>query len=87
MQDLCIHRGTALSLGSLEDDCLACAYHAWHYDAEGACVKIPQQADARIPPKARIPCYRALECYGIIWVALRDPIFPLPELPELEDDE
>ena len=87
MRDVCIHRGTALSLGRLEDDCLVCAYHAWHYDATGACVKIPQQADAPIPPKARVRCYQALERYGLIWVALEDPIFPLPEVPELEDDE
>ena len=87
MQDLCIHRGSALSLGSLEDDCLVCPYHAWRYDAEGTCVAIPQQADARIPRKARVRCYRALERYGIIWVALQEPLFPLPELPELEDDD
>ena len=87
MRDVCIHRGTALSLGRLEDDCLVCPYHAWRYDATGACVKIPQQAGARIPLKARVRCYRALERYGLIWVALEDPMFPLPEVPELEDDE
>ena len=57
MQDLCIHRGTALSLGRVEDDRLICPYHAWHYDREGVCVKIPQkaEADAAIPSKARVP--------------------------------
>ena len=28
-RDLCPHRGTALSLGWVEDDCLRCAYHGW----------------------------------------------------------
>ena len=44
MRDLCIHRGTALSLGWVADDCLVCPYHAWRYDASGACVRIPQSA-------------------------------------------
>ena len=29
--------------------------------------------------------YRTQETYGLIWVALEDPIFSLPELPELEE--
>ena len=49
MRDLCIHRGTALSLGWVADDCLVCPYHAWRYDASGACVRIPQSAAATIP--------------------------------------
>ncbi|MEZ5416731.1 MAG: Rieske 2Fe-2S domain-containing protein [Vicinamibacterales bacterium] len=53
MRDLCIHRGTALSLGWVEDDCLVCPHHAWRYDAAGACVRIPQSASATIPAKAR----------------------------------
>ena len=34
MRDLCIHRGTALSLGWIEKDCIVCPYHAWQYDKE-----------------------------------------------------
>ena len=29
MRDLCIHRGTALSLGWVKNNCLVCPYHAW----------------------------------------------------------
>jgi len=32
-QDLCVHRGTRLSLGHLKGDHLECAYHGWTYDA------------------------------------------------------
>ena len=35
MKDLCIHRGTALSLGWLKDDCVVCPYHAWSYSLNG----------------------------------------------------
>ena len=87
MQDLCIHRGTALSLGWLKDDCIVCPYHAWEYDASGACVKIPQKAGGSIPTKARTITYRCQERYGLIWVALAEPIYPLPEIPELENSD
>ena len=49
MRDLCIHRGTALSLGWVENDCLVCPYHAWQYNKEGACVLIPQAKEIEIP--------------------------------------
>jgi vanillate O-demethylase monooxygenase subunit len=37
--DLCVHRGTALSLGWVEnDDTLRCAYHGWTYGPDGVLV-------------------------------------------------
>lgn len=89
MRDLCIHRGTALSLGWIADDCLVCPYHAWRFDASGACVRIPQSANAIIPAKARTPTYQCQERYGLIWVCLRAdaPVYPLPEVPEFESGE
>jgi vanillate O-demethylase monooxygenase subunit len=86
MRDLCIHRGTALSLGWIADDCLVCPYHAWRYDATGACVRIPQTAEPTIPAKARTPAYRCQERYGLLWVCLApsSPAYALPEVPELE---
>ena len=86
MSDLCVHRGTALSLGWVSGDELVCPYHGWRYAGDGRCVAIPQLEDpARVPPKARVPAYRAQERYGLIWVALDEPRWPLPEVPELED--
>lgn len=85
MRDLCIHRGTALSLGWIKDDCLVCPYHAWQYDKKGACVFIPQAPDAKIPAKAKTPTYHCQERYGLIWVALEKPVYDLPEIPALED--
>jgi vanillate O-demethylase monooxygenase subunit len=86
MRDLCIHRGTALSLGWIADDCLVCPYHAWRYDVTGACVRIPQSAHATIPTKARTPVYRCQERYGLVWVCLDvgEPTYMLPDVPELE---
>ena len=85
-KDVCVHRGTALSLGTVQGGELVCAYHGWRYGADGRCTAIPQLADpARVPARARAIVYRAEERYGIVWVALEEPRWPLPEVPELTD--
>src|ERR1022692_450774 len=87
MSDLCVHRGTALSLGRVSGDEIVCPYHGWRYGADGRCVAIPQLEDpARVPAKARVPAFKVQERYGLIWVALHEARWPLPEVPELEDD-
>lgn len=83
--DLCIHRGTALSLGRIEGDELICPYHAWRYEKGGACVAIPQLAEpTKVPAKARIQRFASQERYGLVWVALDEPRWELPALPELD---
>ncbi|MFC9355733.1 Rieske 2Fe-2S domain-containing protein [Rhodococcus sp. NPDC057014] len=82
-QDLCIHRGVALSLGSVENGRLSCAYHGWTYDRTGACVHIPQLGEgAPIPRKARIVKYQAVEKYDLVWVALNEPKWDIPQWPD-----
>ena len=81
-KDLCVHRGTALSLGTVVNGNLACAYHGWQFDRTGTCVHIPSLADnAAIPKKARVTAYRATEAYGLVWVALDEPAQPVPSYP------
>lgn len=88
-KDLCIHRGTALSLGSrTPDGNLQCAYHGWEYDKSGACVRIPAKADGTpIPGKARAIKYDVEERYGVVWVALEKPLYPLPPFPNNEYED
>src|SRR3954453_15173476 len=58
LRDLCIHRGTALSLGRVVEDQLMCPYHGWRYGADGRCTHIPQLADpTRVPGKARVDAF------------------------------
>jgi phenylpropionate dioxygenase-like ring-hydroxylating dioxygenase large terminal subunit len=72
-EDLCIHRGTPLSLGWIEAGHVVCAYHGWEYDADGRCVRIPALEDDRsIPRKARTRTFRVTERYGLVWVCLAD---------------
>lgn len=88
MKDLCIHRGTALSLGWVKNDCIVCPYHAWEYNTAGDCVHIPQSRHVTIPTKAKTPVYACQERYGLIWVCLSgQPAYPLPEIPEFENGD
>ncbi|MEM7735907.1 MAG: aromatic ring-hydroxylating dioxygenase subunit alpha [Deinococcota bacterium] len=88
-RDLCIHRGTALSLGRVEEGTLVCPYHGWRYDMSGQCVRIPAQPpEQSIPTKAKATVYAAAEAYGLVWVNLSgehmsgegaSPLAPFPE--------
>ncbi|MEV4671411.1 MULTISPECIES: aromatic ring-hydroxylating oxygenase subunit alpha [Actinomadura] len=83
LKDLCIHRGSALSLGQVVDGRIECPYHGWQYDADGACVKIPALPEGHsIPRKARAQAYQVREEAGLVWVALDEPVAPFPEWPE-----
>ena len=83
LKDVCIHRGTALSLGWVEDGKLTCAYHGWQYDATGRCIRMPSLPEGSpIPPKARTPAYQAVEEHGLVWVCLDDAVAPVPPFPD-----
>src|SRR4051794_33962832 len=85
--DLCVHRGSPLSLGWVENDALVCAYHGWCYEGSGACTRIPSLPEGRaIPRKARAVAYQVQERHGLIWVCLDEPRAPLPALPPEIDD-
>jgi 5,5'-dehydrodivanillate O-demethylase len=80
----CAHRGTQLSTGWVEGDCLRCFYHGWKYDASGQCVEMPAE-DASFPPKVKIKSYPTQAYAGLIFAYLGDgepP--PLPRFAELD---
>jgi methylxanthine N1-demethylase len=84
--DLCVHRGTALSLGSVERDQLRCAYHGWTYGPDGSCTSIPSCQGVHIPRRAQLTPYHVAEKDGLIWVCLAaEPRLPLPEFPQFHD--
>ena len=84
-RDLCIHRGTALSLGQVENGELVCPYHGWRYDDAGQCVHIPAQPELAVPTKARATIYHAKEAYGLIWVCMGEPSVDVPAHPEFSE--
>jgi phenylpropionate dioxygenase-like ring-hydroxylating dioxygenase large terminal subunit len=88
LADLCVHRGTALSIGKVIGNEIMCAYHGWRFGVDGACTLIPQRENpSHVPSKARVTAYHCQERYGLIWVSLNKPRWPIPEVPELEAAE
>ena len=75
LEDVCLHRGTKLSLGWVrEDGGLVCGYHGWTYDEDGVCVAVPSLPPGRsIPRRAKAISYRVQERYGLVWVLLEGP--------------
>ncbi|MEA5504041.1 aromatic ring-hydroxylating dioxygenase subunit alpha [Halotia wernerae UHCC 0503] len=90
LNDVCVHRGAALSNGWVEDNCIRCPYHGWKYQADGACIEIPaNQPDVPIPKKTRVNAYPVQEKYGFVWLFWGDlhekECPPLPSFPEVKD--
>ncbi|HLY65392.1 MAG TPA: Rieske 2Fe-2S domain-containing protein, partial [Chloroflexota bacterium] len=82
----CAHRGTQLSTGWVEGDCIRCFYHGWKYDAGGQCVEQPAE-DVSFAAKVRIRSYPTLEYVGLIFAYLGEGNAPeFPRIPAFEDD-
>lgn len=82
-QDLCVHRGSKLSLGKImEGDCLRCPYHGWTYAQDGHCVQMPAHPEQTPPAKAKVKTYQAKVGYGMVWACLGTPTRDLPPFPE-----
>lgn len=85
-KDLCVHRGTRLSLGKvLPDNRLQCPYHGWTYDAAGQCISIPAHPEQKPPAKAKAFAYRAQIAYDMVWVCLGQPAYDIPAFDEWDD--
>ena len=59
----CAHRGTQLSTGWVEGDCIRCFYHGWKYDGAGQCVEQPAE-DAGFASKVKIKGYQRRNIWG-----------------------
>ncbi|MEZ5565912.1 MAG: aromatic ring-hydroxylating dioxygenase subunit alpha [Gammaproteobacteria bacterium] len=90
LSSVCPHRGANLALGCCHSDgTLACPFHGWRFNADGACTAIPSNAvPTDIPARARVDSYPVIERHGLIWVMLGDDpdsALPLYEMPEFDD--
>ena len=85
LKDRCCHRTAKLSKGRCINGNLECGYHGWTYNAAGRVIRIPQYEPERaIPADYGTPAYRCVARYGYAWVALEEPIAPIPEVPEFD---
>lgn len=84
---LCPHRGTRLSLGTIENDNIVCAYHAFQFNGEGKCTKIPAAGEgAKIPASLCLKTFNIQEKYGLVWVCLKEPRVELADWSAMDDD-
>lgn len=89
----CPHRGCDLSLGSVENEEIVCAFHGWRFNGDGRCVHIPaNRSQTTVPGNARLTPYAVCEKAGFVWIytELNDGISTAPELvlfPELDQHD
>jgi phenylpropionate dioxygenase-like ring-hydroxylating dioxygenase large terminal subunit len=84
-RDLCVHRGTRLSMGTVSDATLTCPYHGWTYNQEGRCIRIPAHP-AQVPPaRAQVRVYQTRVRYDWVWVSLGEPARDVPDFAEWDD--
>ncbi len=76
-ENRCPHRGMRLSHGFVRGESLACAYHGWHYNCEGACHYIPAHPELEPPKTIKANLYNVTEASGIIWVNAVGTVSPV----------
>jgi phthalate 4,5-dioxygenase len=80
----CPHRGASLFFGRNEESGLRCVYHGWKFDADGACIDMPNEpSESNFKHKVHVQAYETAEWGGIVW-AYMGPKDRRPELPQHE---
>ncbi len=86
----CIHRGTSLFYGRVEEEGIRCCYHGWLFDTQGQCLEMPCEPSDRTDfHRYRQPWHPVEERYGIVFAYIGPPAEkpPLPRYDVLEDLE
>jgi 5,5'-dehydrodivanillate O-demethylase len=80
----CAHRGTQLSVGWVEEECIRCFYHGWKYDGTGQCVEQPAEGEG-FAAKVRIRSAPTKEYLGLVFAYLGEGApAPFPRYRQLE---
>jgi phenylpropionate dioxygenase-like ring-hydroxylating dioxygenase large terminal subunit len=80
----CMHRGTTLYYGKVEDEGIRCCYHGWLFDVEGNCLDMPCEPKGGLRrDRARQPWYPVQEQYGLVFAYLGPPA-KKPVLPRYD---
>ena len=88
MDAYCPHLGANIARGgAVEGDTIRCPFHGWRFAGDGTCVEIPYAQ--RIPPRAQLRAWPALERNGALWVWRhaegKPPDWDVPLIPELSN--
>ncbi len=86
----CPHMGAHLAHGGcVEGDSVKCPFHAWKFNGKGEVTDLPYAK--KVPPKGKTKAWHVDEHSGMIlvWHDIdgRDPLWTVPEFPEVESDE
>lgn len=69
IEDKCSHRGTKLSLGNLNKNCVACPFHGFEFNEEGQCISIPANGqNSKVSNRFNIKTYPTHERDGFIFI-------------------
>lgn len=80
----CMHRGTSLFYGHVEDDGIRCCYHGWKFGVDGHCIEQPCEPEGTTPrAQHRQPWYPVRDHYGLVW-AYMGPPDKMPLLPRFD---
>jgi len=71
----CPHLGAHLGVGGrFEKGEIVCPFHAWRFDSEGQCIKIPYCE--KIPKKAMLKMFRVVDVAGQVFVHFGSELEP-----------
>jgi phenylpropionate dioxygenase-like ring-hydroxylating dioxygenase large terminal subunit len=87
LEDHCCHRSAKLSGGTVCAGRIACPYHGWQFRRDGQCAFMPQFPDREPAASFKVGSFRCQERYGYAWVALEEPLYDPPHVPELDGDD
>ena len=83
----CMHRGTTLYYGIVEQRGIRCCYHGWLFDVEGNCLEMPcEPGGGKRRGLTRQPWYPVEERYGLVFAYLGPPD-KKPVLPRYDNLE
>jgi phenylpropionate dioxygenase-like ring-hydroxylating dioxygenase large terminal subunit len=76
----CMHRGTNLLYGKVEDQGIRCCYHGWLFDERGQCLEMPCEPNNPGRQNIRQPWYPLVEKFGLLFAFMgppdKQPVFP-----------
>ena len=82
----CMHRGTNLIYGKVEQQGIRCCYHGWLFGVQGHCLEIPTEKNEKLRSNIRQPWYPVREEFGLLFTYMgppdREPLFPTFSIAE-----
>jgi len=84
VMDECAHRACPLSLGTVNDGQISCAYHGWRFNRSGECTEMPSTQFCK---GVQVHALNTAEKDGMIWVWAGEvePFRPIPDIGDTPD--